>query len=120
MNHLFAKMLSIYGTKWANNFPTKEVEMMAKREWYDALEGITPLQLRAAVEKVRQECEWPPSIAEFLKHTKTAPRDPCHRVLSALPPPKGDPLVAKKFLSRIKSGDLPDREEALKLLCRLS
>jgi hypothetical protein len=102
VNQLFAKMLSIYGTKWANNFPTKEVEMMAKREWYDALEGITPSQLRAAVDKVRQECEWPPSIAEFLRHTKTAPRDPCHKILSALPPPKGDPAIAKAALAELK------------------
>ena len=116
VNHLFAKMSSIFGTKWANNFPTAEVEMMAKREWYDALDGLTPVQLRTAVDRVRQECEWPPSIAEFLKYTKTEQRDPCHRMLDALPPPKGDPEVARKALEIIRSGRLPSREEALKTL----
>ena len=109
-------MSSIFGTKWANNFPTPEVEMMAKREWYDALEGLTPVQLRTAVDKVRQECEWPPSIAEFLKYTKTERRDPCHVPLSALPPPKCDPEVARKALEVLRSGKLPSKEEAFRLL----
>jgi len=39
-------------------------------EWALGIEGLTNKELASGVEKVRKECTWPPSIAEFVKMCK--------------------------------------------------
>ena len=104
MNHLFLKMSSIFGVKWANNYPTKELMLQAKREWYDALESVSPERIKDAIDLVRDQCEWPPSIAQFLALTVEATPNACHRLFpKALPKPPPNKDVASKAMAEIRA-----------------
>ena len=104
MNHLFLKMSSIFGVKWANNYPTKELMLQAKREWYDALESVSPERIKDAIDLVRDQCEWPPSIAQFLSLTVEVTPNACHRLFpKALPKPPPNKDIASKAMAEIRA-----------------
>jgi hypothetical protein len=83
-------MSSIYGNKWTSGFASTDIENFAKREWYDAVtsKNLTPDQIRVALDKCRDEKEWPPTISEFLDMAKTKPIPLMHQEFkNQLPPP---------------------------------
>ena len=104
VNHLFLKMSSIFGTKWASNYPSKELEQQAKREWYDALESVPSDRIKFALELARDRSDWPPSIAQFLSYTLEAVPKACHQPFpKALPKPPPNKEIASKAMSEIRA-----------------
>ena len=104
INHLFLKMSSIYGAKWASNYPTNELMLQAKREWYDALDHVPPERIKAAIDMCRDRSEWPPSIAQFLSYTLELVPQGCHKVFpKALPKPPANKEIASKAMSEIRA-----------------
>lgn len=43
-----------------------------RREWAEALAGMSGAQIRAGIEQARSHCDWPPSIAEFVRACQEA------------------------------------------------
>lgn len=105
INQLFLRMSSIYGKKWTSSFASPEVENFAKREWYEAVvsKGLTPDQIREAVDHCRDHLEWPPTIKEFLTLGKPA-RNPMHvEFKNQLPPPDLPPEKVQENLAKLRS-----------------
>lgn len=79
-------------------------------EWAKGIEGLTDEQLVTGIEKVRSDCTWPPSIAEFRKlclddgstweHRTGAYRDSSE--VLGLPELKAQPKVQKKEMKEIR------------------
>lgn len=66
---IFSRFQAIYGHKWQSQLPPGDEGMLrlALKEWGDSLRGLNQDQIDMAVEQARYQCEWPPSIAEFLR-----------------------------------------------------
>lgn len=64
---IFAKLQRIYLTRWSDQFATNELQKLAMDEWSLALAGLNAEQVARALDKCRQELEWPPSPAQFRK-----------------------------------------------------
>lgn len=66
---LFARFQVIYGHKWVSQLPPDDLAMLrlALAEWGAGLRGLSAAQLEHAVARARRECDWPPSIAEFVR-----------------------------------------------------
>lgn len=62
---MFLKMEAIYRQKWLDLFPSDEAMEESMIEWGHGLKGMTLGQISKAIEVVRVENKWPPSIAEF-------------------------------------------------------
>jgi hypothetical protein len=65
MRALFTRLEVIYGRKWSQMVKDDEFATLMESEWFEALEGVTPDQIKAALDICRQKLEWPPSIAQF-------------------------------------------------------
>ena len=46
-------------------YKTEELALLSMNEWALGIAGLTNKELADGVEKVRKECTWPPTIAEF-------------------------------------------------------
>lgn len=64
---LFANFQAIYGEKWTRPFIDKDVLSLSMGHWDDSIKHLDIEQIKQAVLIIRNEFEWPPSIAEFLK-----------------------------------------------------
>lgn len=64
VDYLFNRFLFIWGIKWANKIA--DVEDGARNEWASAIEGMSRKQIDAGIIAARNQCQWPPEIAEFL------------------------------------------------------
>lgn len=64
VNYVFNRFLFIWGIKWANKIA--DIEDAARDEWAEALEGLSDKQIKAGISAARNQCTWPPEIAEFL------------------------------------------------------
>lgn len=62
---LFAKLGTFYGSLWLARWEDCPMPRV-KAEWADALRGKSPQTLRLAVDHVRQNCPFPPTLPEFL------------------------------------------------------
>ena len=64
---LFLRFQGIWLDKWARCVPSTEILECAKQDWRLALAGLTGEQIKTGIEAARNTCEWPPSIAEFIR-----------------------------------------------------
>ena len=74
INMVFARFQAIYGNRFDQMFADDEILMRAKREWALSLRDLTEKQILQAIEVSKQQCTWPPSIAEFLQFSKASPQ----------------------------------------------
>ncbi|TBR44315.1 hypothetical protein CBF23_003060 [Marinomonas agarivorans] len=72
VNMLFARFKAIYTHKFASAYSSSDDVKLAKREWAIAIKGLPEPLLAFAVERVKETCAWPPTIAEFLQLINTA------------------------------------------------
>ena len=56
-------------------YKTPELALASIGEWAIGINGLTDKELADGVEKVRKECTWPPTIAEFRKLCKKPKND---------------------------------------------
>lgn len=55
-----------YGQKWTSQFETEAVQDYAEDMWARDLEGISPMQMKEALDKlVDEHPSWPPTVGEF-------------------------------------------------------
>lgn len=98
---LFKRLQAIYGVRWDDQFPSEARHDAALVEWGLGLVGLSGEQIKRGIEKCRTGCDWPPSIAQFVRFACAA--DECweHRGLAyrphvkALPKPKANPDLVK-------------------------
>jgi hypothetical protein len=64
VDYLFNRFLFIWGIKWANKIA--DIEDAAREEWKEAIDGLSDKQIKAGIAAARNQCQWPPEIAEFL------------------------------------------------------
>ena len=58
-------MRVIFPQKWDAQYPSKDIAALSMQEWALGISDLTNDQLSRGVEKTRNTCQWPPSIAEF-------------------------------------------------------
>lgn len=69
MDHLFAKLDSMYPNRWNSAYPNEISINNWRSTWSEAFEqkGITPRHIRAGLDECLVLYNWPPSLPEFLK-----------------------------------------------------
>lgn len=69
IDHLFARFAALYGNRWTAQFKNDQAIELWRQTWADALfqEGIRPEEIRTAMETVRKQHEWPPTLPEFIR-----------------------------------------------------
>ena len=73
INRLFQRLLKIYPTSFERAYGAAEELKYTINEWATSdIVNIDPEQIREALERIKNECDWPPSIAKFLEYCKTA------------------------------------------------
>ncbi len=71
-------------------------------EWSQALAGLSPDEIKRALESCRQDEEWPPSIAMFLKLARPE-QAPYHKPFQrALPRPPAKPQVVNAEIQKMR------------------
>lgn len=66
---LWVRMTQLYGHRWASSYGDHDADNI----WLRALQGITPLQIGAGLERLTRSGEgWPPTAPEFRAMCETA------------------------------------------------
>ena len=61
------KFEGIWGDKWTCRFANEEKLVACQQEWGEALVDLSGVEMAKGMHLARMECDWPPSIAEFIK-----------------------------------------------------
>ena len=105
---LFKRLRGIYGVRWDDQFPTPALHDAAVVEWGLGLAGLSGEAIKRGIDRCRVGCEWPPSIAAFVKFAKAADepwehRGPAYRLhVRALPKPKAAAEVVRGNLAMMR------------------
>lgn len=69
MDHLFNRLDGAYPRRWRDSFGSDQSIQNWRESWAEAFddERITFDEVKAGLDRIRKECDWPPSLAEFLK-----------------------------------------------------
>lgn len=89
-------MRVIFPQKWDAQYPSKEIAALSMQEWALGISDLTNDQLSRGVEKTRNTCQWPPSIAEFRALCMEADKDWEHKSLAYVETKLALPDPAKK------------------------
>lgn len=60
------RMAAIFSHKWTSRIEGPTVRELVENEWSLGLQGLTAEQIQHGVDRARVECDWPPSISEFI------------------------------------------------------
>lgn len=68
MDHLFNRIDGAYPGRWRKDFPDAQAVENWRESWVEAFEdeGVTPAEVKVAIQAMRKRFSWPPSIAEFI------------------------------------------------------
>ena len=85
MDHLFNRLDGAFPHKWRSAFPDEQSVANWRESWAEAFDeaSITPDQVKTGLRTVRMRCDWPPSVAEFIKACCPA-IDPLHAYQEAI------------------------------------
>ena len=79
VNMVYARLRTVFGSKYNIAFPTEKDENLSKREWQRDITHFTVEELEQGFKALKSsDIEWP-DIKSFLKLCKPAKRDPIHR-----------------------------------------
>ena len=98
-------MQAIFPRKWDDQFTNTQQADQCVREWAEGIKDLSDTQLARGVEKTRQVCPWPPSIAEFRKLCirDWRSQEHLHQNYKALPMPKGEfPVELKAIADKLR------------------
>jgi hypothetical protein len=116
IDRLFARFGAMYGAQWAEKWRGFDIDEV-KATWAEDLDGVTGEQLRKALEHVKGNCAFPPSLPEFVGvcrqfrvERQNVPYLPAP--VSRMPPEIAEQL--KAFVEGKRSGD--HRDWARKIL----
>ena len=90
---LYRRLSLIYMAKFTSNFPDAETIADWSVVWGERLAGLSAAQIKHGLDRVTQECQWPPTLVEFKQFCESAPRPE----LQKLPTP---PRVRTEYASR--------------------
>lgn len=80
---IFVRMSAIYGYLWTSRHGTEDTWQVARREWSQALAGLTPEQLDHGIVQCRTHHKMPPTLPEFSglcrQHTSSEAKDDAQR-----------------------------------------
>lgn len=80
IDELFLKFAAYYGSQFLSKWAGIDIDMV-KSEWADGLEQFTVETVGKALDYVRENCEFPPSLPEFIKICKEFKPRPEEKVL---------------------------------------
>lgn len=100
-----ARFQAIYLHRWDDQFDSMEMQYMALDEWREGLAGLSVEQVKRGIDAVRVNCQWPPSIAEFVRFAKHDDRLTlaCYCEFVPLPKPVQSPRVAGEAFRVMRS-----------------
>lgn len=75
---LFARFSRIWPSAWADIAASHDADAVAE-EWRGGLRGMSGEQIGWAIERCREQCTWPPTIAEFRAACATTPNVAMYR-----------------------------------------
>lgn len=89
---MFAKFGAIWGERWSSRFTDDLTLESSLEEWGKAITKLTPDQIRQGIDLAREQNDWPPTIAEFLRLAKRTPdcwehSGPAYMVTKSFPKP---------------------------------
>ena len=106
---LFKRLRRIFGAKWDAQFSCEAAHDDAVKEWGIGLAGLSAEQIKRGIDLTRVECEWPPSIAQFIKLAKRKAdcwehAGKAYRLhVRALPKPRPDPAVVRCHFAAMRA-----------------
>jgi hypothetical protein len=59
-------MAAIYTQKWTSHITSQTAQALIENEWNIGTVGLTAEQIQHGIDRAREECDWPPSISEFI------------------------------------------------------
>jgi len=101
VNMVYARLKTVFGSKYNIAFPTEKDEKLSKREWQRDIISFSLEDLERGFTALKSsDIDWP-DIKSFLKLCKTTPIDPAHKWFQ-LPAPKNiDREAGHKNASKI-------------------
>jgi hypothetical protein len=117
IDRLFARFGAMYGAQWAEKWRGFDIEEV-KATWAEDLDGVTGEQLRKALDHVKANCAFPPSLPEFLGVCRQFRPKPQN--VAYLPAPRGE-LPDNAVMRKVKDASIGEprrsgREWARKIL----
>ena len=98
IDRLFARFGAMYGAQWAEKWRGFDIAEV-KATWAEDLDGCTGNQLRMALDHVKANCAFPPSLPEFLGYCRQFREKPQN--VPYLPAPRSEE-VAPQVLNEMR------------------
>jgi hypothetical protein len=59
-------MAALYSHKFTSHVTSQSAQALVENEWNIGLRGLTAEQIQHGIDRTRTECDWPPSVSEFI------------------------------------------------------